>query len=249
MSSQPATLRFLGCGDAFGTGGRLQTSFWVEMAGLTFLVDCGSTVFPALRQHELDPTRIDAVLISHLHGDHFGGLPFLILEAQFISERTRPLTIVAPPPAQERIDELREAMFPTSTAVETDFDCKIIELPENTPTDVSELRVTGYLVSHSRGINAYGLRIEAGGKVLAFSGDTEWTPNLVELSRGADLFVCECYGYDKPTHAHLDYRTLLAHRDELDCKRMILTHMGPDMLNALDDLEVETAHDGLELQF
>lgn len=85
-------IRFLGSGDAFGSGGRLQTCIHVEGGGTQFLVDCGASSLIAMKRVGVDPTSIDVALITHLHGDHFGGLPFLILDAQF-SRRSRPLTI------------------------------------------------------------------------------------------------------------------------------------------------------------
>ena len=89
-------LTVAGCGDAFGSGGRANTCFWIESGDAVVALDFGATSVVALRRLELDPSRIDLVLLSHLHGDHFGGLPFLLLDGQFEGERTRPLTIVGP---------------------------------------------------------------------------------------------------------------------------------------------------------
>ena len=70
-------LQFIGTGDAFGSGGRFNTCFLVESSGLRFLIDCGATSLTALNRFDVDPDSIDAVFISHLHGDHFGGLVFM----------------------------------------------------------------------------------------------------------------------------------------------------------------------------
>src|SRR5215212_4543910 len=95
------TVRFLGSGDAFGSGGRLQTCILLEADGGRVLLDCGASSLIALKRFGVDPGLIDAVLITHLHGDHFGGLPFLVLDAQF-SRRERPLVVAGPPGGEER---------------------------------------------------------------------------------------------------------------------------------------------------
>jgi ribonuclease BN (tRNA processing enzyme) len=82
---------------------------------------------------------------------------------------------------------------------------------------------------------------------VAFSGDTSWTSRLPELSHGADLFVCECFGFDGAPPGHLDYRTIRDGREALACRRLILTHMSDSMLSRLDGLDVETAADGMAL--
>jgi predicted metal-dependent RNase len=89
-------LQFLGSGDAFGSGGRFNTCILVENEAGAFFIDCGASSLIAMRKYGIDPNCIDTVFISHLHGDHFGGLPFLILDAQFYSRRTTPLTLVGP---------------------------------------------------------------------------------------------------------------------------------------------------------
>src|SRR5260221_691992 len=97
-------LQFLGSGDAFGSGGRFNTCFHVTAAATSFLVDCGASSLIAMRRFGVDPNRIATVFISHLHGDHFGGLPFLILDAQF-SRRLAPLTVAGPPGLRQRLAE------------------------------------------------------------------------------------------------------------------------------------------------
>ena len=83
--------------------------------------------------------------------------------------------------------------------------------------------------------------------IFVYSGDTEWTDRLIPAVAGSDLFISEAYFYEKAVRFHLDYATLLRRRSELGCKRLILTHMGPDMLARVADLPVEAAHEGLEV--
>jgi len=140
-----------------------------------------------------------------------------------------------------------EALFPGSTRVERKFDTRFAELADRVPLAVWPVSVTGFEVSHASGAPPFALRVTGEGKVVTYSGDTEWTESLIEAARGADLFVAEALFYDKRVKYHLDLATLLQHRARLDCRRLVLTHMGEDMLARLDGLEVEAAEDGKQL--
>jgi ribonuclease BN (tRNA processing enzyme) len=236
-------IRFLGSGDAFGSGGRLHTCIHVHSEDATFLIDCGASSLIAMKRFGIDPASIDTVLVTHLHGDHFGGIPFLVLDAQFVSRRTRPLTVAGPPDLPRRVHDAMEVLFPGSSRVRRRFSLKLIELPEGEAIDIGALTVTPYGVVHPSGAPAYALRVECGGKVVSYSGDTEWTDSLLRAAHGADLFVCEAYFFEKKVPYHLDYRTLMVHRAQLRCRRLILTHMSEDMLRRLGDVEVECAED------
>ena len=96
-------LQFLGCGDAFGSGGQFNTCFHVTTGSTQFLVDCGASSMIAIRRFGVEPNAIEIIFITHLHGDHFGGLPFFVLDAQLVSRRTTPLTMAGPPGLRERL--------------------------------------------------------------------------------------------------------------------------------------------------
>ena len=104
-------VRFLGTGDAFGSGGRFQTCIHLESGASQILLDCGASSLIAMRRFGVDPQAIDAVILSHLHGDHFAGVPFLILDGQF-KRRARPLLVVGPPGVEARVTTTMEALFP-----------------------------------------------------------------------------------------------------------------------------------------
>ena len=107
-------VRFLGSGDAFGSGGRFQTCIHVESGASQLLLDCGASSLIAMRRFGVDPQAIDTVILSHLHGDHFGGVPFLILDGQF-KRRTRPLLVAGPPGVEKRVRDAMEVFFPGSS--------------------------------------------------------------------------------------------------------------------------------------
>jgi ribonuclease BN (tRNA processing enzyme) len=236
-------LQFLGSGDALGSGGRLQTCLHLsglEAGGL--LIDCGASALIAMKRAGLDPSAVEWVLLSHLHGDHFGGLPFMILDGQF-RRRTRPLCIAGPPGVGPRVTAAMEVLFPGSSTVARGFAVEFLELPARTATAVGPARVTAFEVAHSSGAPSYALRVEYGGKTIAYSGDTEWTEALVEAATDVDLFVCEAYFFSKKVKYHLDYQTLMVHRDRLGCRRLILTHLNQDLLDRGAALGEEIADD------
>ena len=237
-------MQFLGSGDAFGSGGRLQTCIYVQSGATGFLIDCGASSLIAMRRFGVDPSLVDIILLTHLHGDHFGGLPFFILDAQLISKRTRPLVVAGPPGLKARFPEAMEALFPDSSRVPQKFPLQLIEFAAETETPIAQLVVTAFSVVHPSGAPAYALRVACGEKVIAYSGDTEWTDALAKAARGADLFICEAYFFDKKIKYHLDYQTLLSHREELGCRRLVLTHMNEDMLRRLPQVDSEWAEDG-----
>jgi len=237
-------VQFLGSGDAFGSGGRLQTCIYVQSGATGFLIDCGASSLIAMRRFGVDPSLVDIILLTHLHGDHFGGLPFFILDAQLISKRTRPLVVAGPPGLKARFPEAMEALFPDSSRVPQKFPLQLIEFAAETETPIAQLVVTAFSVVHPSGAPAYALRVACGEKVIAYSGDTEWTDALAKAARGADLFICEAYFFDKKIKYHLDYQTLLSHREELGCRRLVLTHMNEDMLRRLPQVDSEWAEDG-----
>lgn len=237
--------RFLGCGDAFGSGGRFQTCFHVQAASEQFLIDCGASSLIAMKRFGVDPSAIGTILISHLHGDHFGGLPFFLLDAQFVARRTRPLVVAGPPGLAARLEAALEVFFPGSSATAWRFELQIVELPTGETTTIGSIEVRPVTVVHASGAPAYAVRVECGGKVLAYSGDTEWTDALIEVAQDADLFICEAYTFERKLRFHLDFRTLMDQQAPLGCRRLILTHLSDDMLGRMDSLGVEVAADGM----
>jgi ribonuclease BN (tRNA processing enzyme) len=233
----------VGSGDAFGNGGRFQTCFWLEGAGDSLLVDCGATTLTALKAAAIEPNDIAAVVLTHLHGDHFGGIPFLVLDGQF-RRRERPLVIAGPPGTRQRVEAAMDLLFPGSVDAPRRFEIEFVDLHERAETAVGPATVTAVAVEQPD-TPACALRIEYGRRVLAYSGDTPWTDGLIEIAAGADLFIAEAYFFERRVPYHLDYATLRANRDRLGCRRIILTHMSPDMLARQSEAEWECARDGM----
>jgi ribonuclease BN (tRNA processing enzyme) len=241
-------LRIVGCGDALGSGGRFNTCFHVTGASVNFLIDCGASSLPALKRLGVAREAIDLILITHFHGDHFGGLPFLLLDAQF-TRRSRPLVIAGPVGIETRLANLMEALFEHSSKTKQRFDLSVIALEPEQSRTFGEVKVTPYPVVHGESGGPFlAYRIEAEGRVIAYSADTEWTDMLIPAARGADLFIAEAYYYDKIVKNHLSLKTLEAHLPEINAKRLVLTHMSEDMLARLSELPYLAAEDGMAVE-
>ena len=239
-------VRFVGSGDSFGNGGRFQTCILVDGVGYRFLIDCGATSLVALKRDGIDPGSIDAVLLTHFHGDHSGGVPYLILDGQFM-KRERPLVVAGPPGVRHRMTAVFEAALPTSSRTEQRFAVTYVDLGESA-TRIGPLEVVALPVAHLAETVPHGLRVRLDGRIVAYTGDTDWCAALPRLADSADLFIAEAYSFEKHIPQHLSHATLLAHREELRAKRMVLTHAGAETLARHDELAWPLADDGTEIE-
>ncbi|MEA3544738.1 MAG: MBL fold metallo-hydrolase [Thermodesulfobacteriota bacterium] len=244
MVETSVSLRCVGTGDAFGSGGRLHSCFHLTFPEGQLLIDCGCSSLIGMQRCGLIAAEVDTIVISHLHGDHFGGIPFLLLEGKYLSQRTRPLTVIGPVGLQQRVTAAAEALYPGVLGRKINFPVEYRLLDPKQPLQVNAATIECFQVKHGSSQQVYGLRIGAAGKVISYSGDTEWTDNLIPLAKGSDLLIAECFAYDQPVPGHLDYQTLRQKRQWLDCQRMVLTHLGPEMLMQLPQLELEVVDDG-----
>jgi len=241
-------LQFVGSGDAFGSGGRLNTCFHVVGARANFLIDCGASSLIGLKRLGIDRDAIDTILVSHFHGDHFGGIPYFVLDAHF-GKRARPLVLAGPAGIEGWYLRALEAAFEHFSTIKLAFDLQIVTLPERAATALGPLRVTPFPVVHGNsGGPFFAYRIEVEDRIIAYSGDTEWTDTLIEAARGADLFVTECYAYDKPIRYHLSLKAIEQNLARLGARRLVLTHMSDAMLAQVGKLAHETASDGLRVE-
>ncbi len=238
---------FLGSGDAFSAKGGHQAAYLVDGDG-SFLFDCGSSALTAMKAYGIDAGRIDTVLISHLHGDHFAGLPYLFLEYTYEQCRSRPLTIAGPPGTEERVRRLFAVVYKELAARPSPYALRFIELEPGTATEIDGLHVDPFRVPHQEKEISLGLVVTLEGRRIFYSGDTGWSEELVVRSQGTDLFICECCYYETRVEYHLDYPRLRENRHRFGCKRMILTHLGREVHAHREDVEIELAHDGLVVE-
>ena len=242
---------FVGTSDAFGAGGRRQSAIVLRGASGTLLLDCGATTGSGLHHLGIAIDELDAILISHFHGDHFGGVPLLLLAALYEDERKRPLWIAGPPGVEARVRRLAASMGHDLDGRKWTFPITFEDLPAGRRCEVGPARVQSFETHHSPDAIPHGLRIDAGGPKIAYSGDTGWFDALPEHIAGSDLFICECTyrhndqdGFDY----HLSHDQLCEHRARFDCGRMVITHLGEEMSDRRESSEFEAADDGLVLK-
>jgi ribonuclease BN (tRNA processing enzyme) len=240
-------LTVLGSGDAFGSGGRAHSAYLVEGPGVTFLLECGPTVLQSLKLAGRDTAAIDFVVVSHLHGDHFGGLPFLFLEYRYENPRVRPLTVYGPRGTPERVRCLHAALYESQAREPSPFPLRLVEVAADEPLAVDGARIVPFLVPHAEELVCLGFRIEVAGRTIVYSGDSAWTDEFVAQARDADLFLCECSTYETRLPIHLSYPEIAARARDLRCRRLVLSHLGREPLEHLAELSLECARDGLTI--
>ena len=241
----------IGSGDAFCSGGRAHTCIKVAAGGHAVLVDFGASSILAFKAQNHSFDEIDAVWISHLHGDHFGGLPYLLLDCAFSSRRTRDLIIAGPPGLKDRFMRSFKLSYPGLLETGWNFKWPIIEIEPETVTDLAGFEIKTLLVTHPSGAPATGIRLRHGEKTFAFSGDTEWTEQLYRIAEGADLFVTDCCSGQEKIPGHVDWPTLKAHLPQLKAKQVAATHFSPSALAKMGEMRqsgVIPAHDGLVIE-
>jgi ribonuclease BN (tRNA processing enzyme) len=256
MPKSPAAARsvdvsFLGTGDAFASDGRFQSGYLLETSNYRVLMEAGPTVLCALKRMKIAPNELDLILISHLHGDHYGGLPFLLLDYTFENPLRKTITIAGPARLEERTWLLFETMFPRTRGDVERLRSKLrfVVLEPGVKQRAGKLQVETIRTPHMRYEASLALKFALDGKKIAFSGDSGWTDELIKFAAGTDLFLCECT-YFESAHLdfHMNYPELERRRPLFDVGRMILTHVGREVLEKQGRLQIEIAHDGLKIQ-
>ena len=245
-------LTFLGTADAFNSAGRGNSCYWIDDAQGSYVVDFGPTALLQCRRLGLDPGRLDVVYLTHLHGDHIGGLALLYIDLLFIRRRTRPLVICGPPGTQARVEALLDSAYPAVVAKGAGFDLRYREWDVPGVHQDGIRRIHTLRARHDNHAIASSLRIEAAGEpTLAFSGDTGWQPELVDLVAGADAFICECSMVDAIFWGHLSLEEIRGYRAELRVGQLFLSHLGDESrvaaMAAADELNLRVAEDGLRV--
>lgn len=212
------------------------------------MLECGPGVLAGMKKAGVATDLPDSILISHLHGDHFGGVPFLFLEYLFENPRERPLVIAGPPTTRERIDTVYAGLYREAHLRKLDFEVSYLEIRPGEGFELPGFSGEAFEVPHGAHPFALAYRLTADdGSSVLFSGDSAWTEDFVTHSEGADLFLCECCFLDRQSGFHVNYRELMANRDRLGCARLLLTHVGAEVRGA-EALELELATDGMVIE-
>lgn len=240
-------ITIVGCGDAFGTGGQAHTCFKINSGGSATIVDFGASSIGSWKRLGLSFDDVDAIVISHLHGDHFGGLPFLLFDCQFVARRTKPLAMIGPPGLKQRLESALNAFFPDEKDLRWRFPWRVEEILARRKTKLGGLTLETFEVIHQSGGLSTGVRLSDGARVFAYSGDTAWTATLFDLAVDADLFIVECYSGAEVVPNHMDWPTLKANLKGFSAKRIVATHLSASAMERRAEMEeagLAIAHDG-----
>lgn len=242
---QPIRVEFLGTGDAFSAGGRLQAALYIRHPMVSVLLDCGATTLAALNRHGLSFEPLDCILISHLHGDHIAGLPFLFLHLCHVEPRTRKLEIIGPEGLGDRSRQLFRAMYPDAASEPLPFELEFTGVRPCRRYERNGIGFEPFPVPHMEDPPSFGYDMEIDGHRIVYSGDSGWTEELAVRARGADLFVCECSFYESQAPTHLSYPVIVERLAGCGARRLILTHIGREVLGLNRHLDLELARDGM----
>jgi ribonuclease BN (tRNA processing enzyme) len=247
--THPVSITMLGTGDAFASGGRAQAGYYIDAGGARILMEAGPDLLGAMKRAGLRPGDIDVILISHLHGDHYGGLPFMMLEYLWETRLDHKVVIAGPRNLEPRCWRLMNTLFPGFDLARIKRQLRFVELAPGKTAKIGALKVAAIRSPHTAPDISMSFRIEVAGRTIAFSGDTGWNEALVDLVDGADLFICECTYYESDhLKFHLNYPDIARNRDRFNVGRMVLTHIGREVMNHKSDVAVEMAFDGMRIE-
>ena len=191
------------------------------------MIDVGGTGLVALRRAGRAPRELEGIAITHVHGDHLAGLPFLLLDAAYNEPRTRSLPMVGPIGLHARRETLFAGTYRELSAMRFTFDMPTLELAPGDSTTLAGFRIEGFLADHMDPPDyPLSLRITSPeGKIATFSGDTAMNTRLLAAGEGADIFIAECSALKPPIGRHCTWLDWKAALPKLTCRRLVLTHL------------------------
>lgn len=214
---------FLGVGEAFDE--RVGNNAHIVLSETKLLLDCGYAIPRLFWTHFPDPDFLDAVYISHAHADHYMGLP-LVLGRMAEDERTRPLKIVSQPSVIKMLPSLINYAY-RRLLKELPFPVEFLRASKGEELKLGGLSLN--FASSKHVVSNYGVRVEAEGNSVCYSGDGAFTDATKELYRGADLVIHETYTLEPEMQVHANVRDVMAMCDEVGVKRLALTHLRRDV--------------------
>ncbi len=218
---------FLGVGEACDDT-LPNTSIWLqahtECGSRSVLLDCGFTVPPRYFAWTADPEDLDALWISHFHGDHFFGVPALILRL-WEMQRKKPLTIVGQVGVEEKVTQAVELAYPGFLA-KLMYPLEFVTVEAGRAVDVAGL--LWRFASNHHGQPDLAVRIDDDEHSVFYSGDGLATPESLALANGCDLVVHEAFRLEQPVAGHGTVMQSVGFTRGAGAKRLALVHLQRD---------------------
>ena len=252
-------LTVVGSADAFNALGRFHSCYWLDSdrEGAAIMVDFGATALAALRRVRRRPSELAGVVLTHLHGDHIGGLPFLLLDGMYKEPRQEPLRIVGPTGTAQRLNQLFRVTYGSLADEPLPFELDIEEIAPGERARLAGYEITGFAAEHmDPPEQPLCLRVVRDDKQVAFSGDTAICDGLRDAAHGVDLLVAECTGLAPPIGRHISWQEWRELLPELTCNRVLLSHLSQGVRERIGELsasapagpELSFADDGMQVQ-
>ncbi len=221
-----ATLEFsfVGTGNAFAPGGLCWNGFVIDGR---FLFEAPPQALQSLNRLGIDANDLDAVILSHHHGDHFLGLPFLLLHWKYFG-RARPAVIIGPPGTRELATAIARSVYPGVFDIQ--YELHWVELGDGERATAGDLELQALAVRHDERLSLnLGYIGRLRGRTFAYSGDTGFCDALVTMARASEVVVAECSSFDDPVPIHLNLRDDIPRLREAMAPEahLLLTHLSP----------------------
>ena len=219
-------IQFLGTGNAFNTDGRgTQSVLFAPGSASPFLVDLGPTSVQAMVRFDVDWRKIDRLFLTHLHGDHTAGWPFLLLNMVVLDRRTRPFDVYGPEGTRAALEGLGEICF-RDVLERQSFDIRYHELPVAEQMDVQGRQGMQFdVLPMEHHPTSVGYRFHVDGCTIGVTGDTGWCDSLEQVAEGCDVLIAECTSVQAETKTHLCLDEIRAGRERLGQGQILLIHL------------------------
>ncbi len=214
---------FLGVGEACDERNP-NTSLLIYQKDTCLLLDCGFSVAHEFFKHEKDPNKPDIVWISHFHGDHFLGLPLLVLRL-WEEGREKPLYFIGQKGLSEKVTSAMKLAFPT-LAEKISFDYIFNEIHEDEKIEIKGISFQGAYTEHVQ--SNLAIKLICGEKSLYYSGDGPPSEKCYPLAGSCDLIVQETFLWDKDIYGHGNFLSAAQFARKVGAKRLAAVHMKRD---------------------